>query len=105
MSAPDEKDYKQMVIRQKQGALDMVPLFVLMGGMAVGAAVGAFAGLGIFATLQEEGRYTLSSLILQATSLSAAVGAFAGIAACLFASMLKDAMKKDYEKEFKIKLN
>ena len=94
-----------MVTRQKQAALDVFPLFILVGGIAGGAIIGGFAGIGIYAYLQAQGIYDMSDLLFQATTIAGVIGGFIGVTAVLFASMLKDLMRKEYEKEFGIKLN
>jgi hypothetical protein len=102
---PVGKDYKCMVIRQKQAALDTVPLFILIGGVAGGAVLSGFAGIGIYAYLQAWGGYNLSELLFQATSIAGVIGGIFGVISVFFASMFKDQLRKDYEKEFDIKLS
>ena len=103
--AREKIDYKQVVVKQKQAALDVVPMFILLGSIVGAAFLGSFSGIGLYALEQAQGGWDNSELMSQATILSAVVGAIIGIMGVLFASMFKDLLKNEYEKEFKIKLS
>ena len=98
-------DYKRVVVKQKQAALDVVPMCVLLGSIVGGAFLGSFSGIGLYAIEQAQGGWDSSELMTQATTLAAVIGSVTGILGVLFASMFKDLLKTEYEKEFKIKLS